>query len=147
MNRNRPPISRRQALMQLGPAGAGLMLFRPPMSGRPGTDPQVAAAAVSPRTIRLRVLPAGTPGSQSIPRDGALVDDGSSHEPRFVGVGLERLAVGEFPVSVARDPLRIGVSRPDGRLLPQLVGEGANGALWFGLRVGPLLWVGEGGPQ
>src|SRR2546430_11689297 len=96
MNRNRAPISRRQALIHLGSAGAGLMLFRPPLSGRPGTDPQVTAAAVSPRTIRLRVLPAGTPGSQLIPLDGALVDDGSSHEPRFVGVGLERLAVGEF---------------------------------------------------
>src|SRR2546421_5197435 len=123
------------------------MLFRPPMSGRPGTDVQVGAAGVSPQTIRLRVLPAGTPGSQSIPLDGALVDDGSSHEPRFVGVALERLAVGEFRVSVARDPLRIGVSRPDGRLVQQLVVDGASGALWFGLGDGPLLGMGEGGAQ
>src|SRR5256885_11854306 len=147
MNGNRAPISRRQALIHLGSAGAGLMLFRPPMSGRPGTDPQVAAAAVSPRTIRLRVLPAGTPGSQSIPLDGALVDDGSSQQPRFVSVGLERLAVGEFRVSVARDPLRIGVSRPDGRVVQQFGVDGAGGALWFDLGEGPLLGMGEGGPR
>src|SRR5256885_673506 len=109
MNGNRAPISRRQALIHLGSAGAGLMLFRPPMSGRPGTDPQVAAAAVSPRTIRLRVLPAGTPGSQSIPLDGALVDDGSSQQPRFVSGGLERLAVGE---------VRGGFDPPEGSRLP-----------------------------
>src|SRR5256885_14026697 len=138
MNGNRAPISRRQALIHLGSAGAGLMLFRPPMSGRPGTDPQVAAAAVSPRTIRLRVLPAGAPGSQPIPRDGALVDDGSSHEPRVVSVGLERLAVGEFRVSVARDPLRIGVSRPDGRVGQQPGVDGAGG--------GPRVDPGDGPP-
>src|SRR6266700_1874239 len=147
MNRNRAPISRRQALIHLGSAGAGLMLFRPPMSGRLGTDPQVAAAAVSPRTIRLRVLPAGTPGSQSIPLDGALVDDGSPQQSSFVGVGLERVAVGEFRVSVARDPLRIGVSRPDGRVVQQLGVDGESGALWFDLGDGPLLGMGEGGSQ
>src|SRR2546421_5961740 len=147
MNRNRAPISRRQALIHLGSAGAGVMLFRPPMPRRSGTDVQVAAAAVSPQTIRLRVLPAGTPGSQSIPLDGALVDDGSSQQPRFVSVGLERLAVGEFRVSVARDPLRIGVSRPDGRVVQQFGVDGAGGALWFDLGEGPLLGMGEGGPQ
>src|SRR5256885_13723228 len=147
MNRNRAPIARAQALIHLGPAGAGLMLFSPPLSRGPGTELQVAAAAVSPQTIRLRVLPAGTPGSQSIPLDGALVDDGSSQQPRFVSVGLERLAVGEFRVSVARDPLRIGVSRPDGRVVQQLGVDGAGGALWFDLGDGPLLGMGEGGPQ
>src|SRR5256714_9316829 len=147
MNGNRAPISRRQALIHLGSAGAGLMLFRPPMPRRSGTDVQVAAAAVSPQTIRLRVLPAGTPGSQSIPLDGALVDDGSSQEPRFVSVGLERLAVGEFRVRVARDPLRIGVSRPDGRVVQHFGVDGAGGALWFDLGDGPLLGMGEGGPQ
>ena len=147
MNRNRAPISRRQALIHLGSAGAGLMLFSPPLSRGPGTELQVAAAAVSPRTIRLRVLAAGPPGSRSIPLDGALVDDGSSQQSRFVGVGLERVAVGEFRVSVARDPLRIGVSRPDGRVVQQLGVDGASGALWFDLGDGPLLGMGEGGLQ
>src|SRR2546430_9267280 len=147
MNRNRAPISRRKALIHLGSAGAGLMLFSPPLSRGPGTELQVAAAAVSPRTIRLRVLAAGPPGSRSIPLDGALVDDGSSQQSRFVGVGLERVAVGEFRVSVARDPLRIGVSRPDGRVVQQLGVDGASGALWFDLGDGPLLGMGEGGSQ
>src|SRR6266480_3617176 len=132
MNRNRAPISRRQALIHLGSAGAGLMLFSPPLSRGPGTELQVAAAAVSPRTI---------------PLDGALVDDGSSQQSRFVGVGLERVAVGEFRVSVARDPLRIGVSRPDGRVVQQLGVDAAGGALWFDLGDGPLLGMGEEGSQ
>src|SRR5256885_15004916 len=53
----------------------------------------------------------------------------------------------EFRVSVARDPLRIGVSRPSGRVVQQFGVDGAGGALWFDLGEGPLLGMGEGGPQ
>src|SRR5438046_9940636 len=102
MNRNRAPISRRQALIHLGSAGAGLMLFSPPLSRRSGTELQVAAAAVTRRTIRLRVLPAGTRGPQLIPLVGALVADGSSHDARSVGAGRQRLAAGGFGLTGPR---------------------------------------------
>jgi glycosyl hydrolase family 31/uncharacterized protein DUF5110 len=145
-DRRPTPISRRQALLRLGSAGAGLLSIRAvPRPGR-GSDPLVAAVAVSPRTVRLRVLRAGTLAAQPVPSDGALVDTGSPPDAELVVVG-EGVGVGEFRVSVERDPLRIGISRPDGRLVQRLELDAAVGALWFGLGNGPLLGMGEGGPQ
>lgn len=144
-NRRPSPISRRQALLQLGSAGAGLLSVSVPRPNR-GSDALVAVAAVSPRAIRLRVLPAGGLAAQAVPSDGALVADGPARDPELVGVG-ERAAVSEFRVGVERDPLRIAVSRLHGGLVQRLELDAANGALWFDVGHGPLLGMGEGGPQ
>src|SRR5438876_8018657 len=73
-NRRPSPISRRQALLQLGSAGAGLLSVSVPRPNR-GSDALVAVAAVSPRAIRLPALPAGILAAQAAASDRAPVAD------------------------------------------------------------------------
>jgi alpha-glucosidase (family GH31 glycosyl hydrolase) len=138
-------MRRRQALIDIGSAGAGLLLG--PMVKWRSPDLQVAAAAVSASTLRVSVLGAATPETPPIPLDGALVEPTWSPEVHLARAGSRTVAVGTFRVHVEGEPLRIRVARPDGRQLQDLAIDRASGALSFARGDGPLLGMGQGGPQ
>jgi alpha-glucosidase/alpha-D-xyloside xylohydrolase len=138
-------MNRRSALIDIGSAGAGLLLG--PMVKWRSPDLQVAAAAVSASTLRVSVLGAAIPGTPPIPLDGALVEPTWSPEIRLDRTGPRTVAVGTFRIRVEGEPLRIRVARPDGRQLQDFAIDPASGALSFGLGDGPLLGMGQGGPQ
>lgn len=145
-------VTRRKALRQMGSAGVGFALLGPashrrgPGSRASGRAAQVAAAALGPATLRVSVLPAGA-GLDPIPLDGALVD-GEWAPQAVLSAGFPaRAAVGGFRVEVLADPLRIRLARPEGRLLPELEVDLDTGVLVFGMGEGPLLGMGQGGPQ
>ena len=150
----RPPagVSRRQALSELGSAGAGLLLgptmtWRPPGLQVAGRAAEVAVAAVSPATLRVSLLDAAKTGTQPIPLDGALVEPTWSPQVRLAHTSARTVDVGAFRIRVAGEPLRISVAKPDGRHLQDFAIDAASGALSFALGNGPLLGLGQGGPQ
>lgn len=146
-------VSRRQALRQMGSAGAGLMLLGPAVWWRgpgliaAGRAAEVWAAVVSPSTLRISVLPATAAGPQPMPLDGALVERSWSPEVRLARTGAGGVTVGEFVVHVEREPLEVRVSRLDGRVVRELEVDEQSGSLSFGMGDGPLLGMGQGGPQ
>lgn len=137
----------------MGSAGAGLVLLGPASRWRSpgmvvaGRAVEVAAAAVSSSTLRISVLPADAVEPQPIPLDGALVERSWSPRMRLARTGADGVAVGTFVVRVGDDPLKVRVSRPDGRLVQELDVDEVTGALSFGMGDGPLLGMGQGGPQ
>ena len=137
-------MNRRSALIDIGSAGAGLLLG--PMVKWRLPDLQVAAAAVSASTLRVSVLGAATE-APPIPLDGALVDPTWSPDVRLARAGSRTVAVGAFRIQVEGEPLQIRVARADGRRLQDLAIDTASGALSFALGAGPLLGMGQGGPQ
>ena len=145
-------VSRRQALVQMGSAGAGLVLgpsvrWRIPTLRAGGQAVEIAASAVSTATLRLSVLPAGSRDPQPIPLDGALVANEWSPHAVITETGADRVAVGAFSVRVDSNPLRVRVGRPDGRIIQELALDETTGAASFLLGDGPLLGMGQGGPQ
>lgn len=144
-------ISRRQALRQIGSAGAGLALVGPTVRWRlpelrvNGRAVDVAAASLSPATVRVSVLPEGSQAAQPIPLDGSLV--ANEWSPDAMVAGGNSASVGSFTVRVETDPLQIIIGRPDGRIIQRLSVDEATGAVSFDMGSGPLLGMGEGGPQ
>ncbi len=150
------PLSRREALKRSFAAGAGLALVRPTVPTvrwqsadlrAAGRAVEVAAAAVSPSTLRISVLAAGSGAVQPIPLDGALVATEWAPDARISTPGRDAVAVGDFRVSVAAGGTTVRIARPDGRVVQELGIDEATGALAFDMGDGPLLGLGQGGPQ
>ncbi len=115
-------------------------------------DVQITITAVTLLTMRISVTPVGG-GSASIPADGALAERSwPTPAARVAGVPPVRpVRVGNSVVRVTsagadHAPIHIRVSAADGREVQQLTIDGTTGAVTFPIS-GPLLGLGEGGPQ
>ncbi|MGD8816418.1 MAG: glycoside hydrolase family 31 protein [Acidobacteriota bacterium] len=153
-------MTRREALQRMSSAGAGLTLagipaLRPSAIWRGGAqvagrDVEVAVSEVSPATLRLTVLPAGTTDADQVTHDGALVDPSFAPQRRMRPPG-GTTTVGDFAVTVDNDPLTVRISRGDNDTAASwpiaLEVDPDSGALSFPLGDRPLLGLGEGGPQ
>jgi alpha-glucosidase (family GH31 glycosyl hydrolase) len=144
-------MHRRDALKQIGIAGAGAMLggayIRGPrasivVAGRPV---EIAIASITPATVRITLLPLdGT----RVAEDGALVKaadgrpSGRAHDPQ----SFTPIRAGELTVRFTADPPTLHVERA-GRIVQKLTLDAATANLSFLLPKGPLLAFGEGGPQ
>jgi len=145
-------IDRRGALTRLGAVGAGALLApRLAWSGRLlQTDRRagrVALAALSSATLRVSVLPELAPGSDPVPHDGALLDGSWNPELTLPADRTGDATVGDFAVRVDVEPLRIRIGRPDGRVIQHIELDSASRSASFDLGSGPLLGMGQGGPQ
>jgi alpha-glucosidase (family GH31 glycosyl hydrolase) len=143
-------VSRRQALIEMGSAATAALLgptltWRWPGSRGGRRALAVTATAVSAATLRLSVLESGD--TPSLPRDGALVDRTWAPEIPLAPTGVASVPVGGFRVALQADPLRILITKPDGRQLQDLMVDPTSGAVSFALGDGPLLGLGQGGPQ
>lgn len=146
-------ITRREALRRLGSAGAGMALLGPTVAWRgaglraAGRQVGVLASAVSAATLRIRVLPDEAPDAPPHTADGSLVDrDWPAEVPLGAADGGET-PVGGFLVAVEASPLRVRVRRPGGPVLQEILVDEATGATSFDMGDGPLLGLGQGGPQ
>ena len=145
-------VSRRDALKQLGQAGAAVALVPTVLRGQAapivvaGQPVEIIVASVSPATVRITVVPiAGA--SPSLPEDGALVR--GAHGP---AVGRRRdpfasIDAGDLKVRFTADPPTLHVESQKGVAIQRLRLDAAAPALAFSLGKGPLLGFGEGGPQ
>jgi alpha-glucosidase len=149
----REPLSRRDALKQLGSAGAGVVLSGGIIRGQTtpiriaGMPVEIAVAPISASTVRITAAAVVETGA--VPEDGALV--------RAAGIkaaargrtsdGFSTLKVSNLVVRYSADPPTIHVDTPTGQQVQKLVLHAEEPGVSFALPRGPLLGLGEGGPQ
>ena len=134
------------------------------VAGRPV---EIQIAPVSPVTTRISILALDGGRAQTIPDTGALAHPASPMPPARISQlpGERVLHSGSLLVRLSRSPERLalqpggrigGPERPalqvqvtaaDGRVVQRLSVDAATGALTFAIGHGPLLGLGQGGPQ
>lgn len=147
-------ITRRDALKQLGVAGAGVVfagaIRRPAapimVAGRPA---EIDVWSVSPVTARIIVRPMAAAGGGAVPVTGALVDEQLGSAVSRGAGELEPAGVraGELVVRYSDEPATIHVETADGTPVQRFTLDAATPDVSFLLGDGPLLGFGEGGAQ
>ena len=142
--------SRRQILKNVG-AGACLVPAALAQSRLQvaGSDVEIQISPVSPRTVRLTVVPLQTGTAVAVPLDGSLVRT-SWGAPAVKLRGLSReqsLRLGDLRIRIAPAPLSFTIQNAKGEAVQHLKLDHETGALSFDTGNAPLLGLGEGGPQ
>src|SRR5262249_33431940 len=117
------------------------------VAGRPV---EVWITPIDPHIVRVSVVPLEEGRAQPIPSDGSLVRlDWGSPLVRLTTRGETRaLSRGEdWRLSARAEPITVRVEAADGRLIQQIRVDGETGGFAFHLGDGPVLGLGEGGPQ
>lgn len=148
-------VSRRHALKRFGAAGAGLALAPVVLRGQTGPitiggrPVEIAVASISPATVRLTVRPLTADQPMPIPADGALAEPGAGSQAARSRVArpLERVRAGNLVVAYTPDPPALTVETQAGRAVQRLTFDAQRPVVSFALPNGPLLGLGEGGPQ
>lgn len=114
-----------------------------------GRAVELTVTPVGPEIVRVSYAPLDGGEPRAIPPDGSLIplDEGpvairsrAAGEPQAFACGASR-------VTVAADRLGVRVEAVDGRLVQELRVDADSGVLSFHLGDGPVLGLGEGGPQ
>jgi alpha-glucosidase/alpha-D-xyloside xylohydrolase len=148
-------LSRRDALKRIGIASAGAVLPCGIIRGSStdivvaGRPVEIHVSSVSPVTVRLTVLPIGAGRTGAVPVDGALVPATDSHalERRLTTTGSTSVRAGDLRVRLSADPPRLHVETAAGGAVQRLTLDAESPGLSFRLGNGPLLGLGQGGPQ
>lgn len=146
------PISRRDALKQLGAAGAAAMVTGGVIRGQTapitvaGMPVEIAVAVVSQATVRIRV--AAIAGTGVGPDAGALMREAEPRPTarRRVQEPFAPIRAGRFSVRFTATPPTIHVETA-GQPVQRLTLDAQSAGVSFLLGSGPLLGLGEGGPQ
>lgn len=160
MSRKSNSISRRKAIGLLGTTGASVLAGQIPgfsqANGQNGDDPlsvagqdvEVQITAVSPRTLRISLLPVVGGKAARIKQSLVLAP---THWPaplaklRFET--REKIAWEGMWISVSSAPLRVAVETNAGKKLQQVEVDFRDGAVRFALGRHPIYGLGEGGKQ
>ncbi len=148
-------ISRRDVLKRLGAAGAGLALTGTRLRGFPadivvaGRPVELEVTSLSAVTLRLTLRPIENGAPASLPFTGALASD---HEGSTVASGRDdtafgRVRAGDLLVRFTDGPPTIHVETAGGAPVQRLELSATDPGMRFTLPDGPLLGLGEGGPQ
>jgi alpha-glucosidase/alpha-D-xyloside xylohydrolase len=128
--------------MRLGALGAGMAV---PGSVVRAQDPdfvvagkrvEIVVATLGPSTVRISLLPAGM-ARDEVPMDGSLARATFPVRPE----------AGDLVVEHESSPPAIRIERRTGELVQRLGFSRESGAMSFQLGDGPLLGMGQGGPQ
>jgi alpha-glucosidase/alpha-D-xyloside xylohydrolase len=135
-------IGRRQALRRLGALGAGVVLPARVLrvqdsdlvvAGRPV---EIVVSTISKWTVRVSVLPRGS-SRDALRMDGSLAHANFPVPPEPA----------DLIVRHESSPPAIHIERRNGELVQRLGFSRETGALFFHLGDGPILGMGQGGPQ
>jgi alpha-glucosidase (family GH31 glycosyl hydrolase) len=149
------PLSRREAIRQLGAAGAAIALGPQIIRGRAtdiivaGKRVEIEVASVSTATVRLTIRPVESGGLTPVPLTGELAKE---HPGRVVAHGrtassVAHVRAGDLVVRFTDAPPTIIVETMNGALVQRLTLDAEQPGMSFLLGQGPLLGLGEGGPQ
>lgn len=149
------PISRRNALKDIGFAGAGVLLSGGIIRGRStdiivaGKPVEFAVAGLSPTTIRITVRPLAGGGPVPVPVDGALIAGGEGKKIAGFAAAefIEPVKAGNLVVRFTAGPPTLHVETAEGKPVQKLTLDPQAAGLSFLLPNGPLLGMGQGGPQ
>jgi alpha-glucosidase (family GH31 glycosyl hydrolase) len=148
-------FTRRQALKRIGTSGAGFLLTRGLIRGRTGDiivagkPVEIAVSALSPVTVRLTIQPIAGGAMRDLLLDGAVGPGGEGRSLSRLRVPerFEPVPAGDLAVKFTPNPPTLHVETRDGRSVQRFVLDAAGPGLSFLLGRGPLLGLGQGGPQ
>ena len=147
--------SRRAVIKGLTASAAAVFLEADAVAGQ---DPAIQVTgrpviltltADGPRIVRISLAPIISGHSPPIPSDRSLVER-KWEKPSARLTTLTRplsFPCGGATITVSAEPLTIRVDDADGRLVQQIRLDGQTGSFGFHLGDGPVLGLGEGGPQ
>ncbi len=147
-------MTRRQALGRVGIAGAGALAME--RNGRSESDGlliagrpvEIAFTTISRCTVRITAQAVENGQPQPIPSDGALVrKDWGQPVARLRTPSASTVRCGELMLRLMDDPATIRVEGKGGRLAQELRCDPASGTISFQMGNGPVLGLGQGGPQ
>ena len=148
-------LSRRTALKQLGVVGAGLMLGRHVFRGGAagimigGKPVEIEVRSLSAVTVRVIVRPVVDGVTVPLPVTGELAEENGG---KSVGHGrdsgdVSRVRAGDLVVRFTDGPPTLHIDTVEGAPVQRLVFDANAPGMSFRLPTGPLLGLGEGGPQ
>ena len=145
------PITRRSALA----ASAGVLFAPAAALGQEkaleltGKPVEVTVTPVSAHTVRIAIQPIDNGQRKPVPADGALVKEefGKASAAIRSLAGARSVKSGDLTVRVTAEPFSIRVEGKDGRLIQDLRVDSQSGKLTFRVGDGPVLGLGQGGPQ
>jgi alpha-glucosidase len=114
-----------------------------------GQPVEITISSLSPQTVRLTIRALQNGRAEPLPGTGELVDEepGKISASSRTAAELARVRAGDLLVTVTDDPPRIRVETSGGAVVQDLVFDAAAPGMSFSLGHGPLLGLGEGGPQ
>ena len=145
--------SRRNALKHLAAAGLGAALRPVVIRGQSapirvaGMPVEIAVASISPAMVRVTV--SAIVGTGGVPDDGALVTAAEAKPiaRRRSGDAFAPVRAGSLSVRYTGDPPTIHIETARGQPVQRLILDAGQPGASFELPKGPLLGLGEGGPQ
>jgi alpha-glucosidase (family GH31 glycosyl hydrolase) len=147
--------NRREVLQGLLATTAATAIGITEGEGQSSTAPtqslEVQASSVSPKTIRLAILPIGegsiATSAAAIPDDGALVQQPWGPATTIRPDAGKSINIGNLQLTTSFKPLSISISKERGELIQRLVWDEKNSFLSFLIGSSPLFGLGEGGQQ
>jgi alpha-glucosidase/alpha-D-xyloside xylohydrolase len=147
-------VSRRDALKQMGVAGAGLAFAgRIRVGSAPitiaGRPVEIGVWSLSPTTVRVTVRPLVEGQPAAVPLTGALTGE-AEWDAAGAGVDSEavaRVRAGDVVVRFTGAPPTLHVETPAGAAIQRFTLDATEPGMSFLLGDGPLLGLGEGGAQ
>ncbi len=155
------PLSRREALKRLCSITAGFALTGDISRGGlvirrrskdltiAGQPVEIGVLSVSASTVRLTIRPLQNGRPEPLPITGELArhDAGTMSRSGRTAPALARVRAGDLVVHVEDGPPRIRVETRNGTVVQQLTFDESETGMSFTLDDGPVLGLGEGGPQ
>jgi alpha-glucosidase/alpha-D-xyloside xylohydrolase len=148
-----PHISRRDAVKRIGAAGVTALVPTAILRGQ-STDIRVAGRAVeiavtslSRHTVRLTIAPIEDGRTAPVPLNGGLVNVEASRVESRIRRPTRPVRLGDLTIRFTSDPPTIHVDTNRGTRVQKLTLSADAPGLNFQLPEGPLLGLGEGGPQ
>jgi alpha-glucosidase/alpha-D-xyloside xylohydrolase len=149
------PVSRREALKRMATAGGGILLTRGVFRGQSsdvvvaGKSVEITVSSLGPSTLRLTVLPIDGGRVTRVPVDGALVGDaeGRTLARRRGPDRFDPVRAGNLTVRFTNAPPTLHIDTATGAPVQRLALNAQTAGMSFLLGKGPLLGLGQGGPQ
>src|SRR5215469_2635998 len=148
-------LNRRDALKAVVAAGTmaiveGAAAQAPEQALLAGSKPvEVGLTQVSPRTVRITILPVVNGSPEPFVPDGALVEQEWS--PALASIrslpAARTIRSGDLSVSISSHPFTIQIKTRTGRVVQQLAFDDDSSDLLFELGQGHLFGLGQGGAQ
>jgi alpha-glucosidase/alpha-D-xyloside xylohydrolase len=150
------PLSRREALKQLGVVGAAALIDRRRVIRGESADivvagepVEIAIASLSPTTARITIQSVRGGATEPVPFTGELVAEklGKPIVHSRTAGSISRVRAGDLVVKFSDGPPTITVETRAGAPVQRLGLDASASGMSFLIGDGPLLGLGEGGPQ
>ena len=148
-----PHISRRDAVKRIGAAGVTALVPTAILRGQlteirvAGRPVEIAVTSLSRHTVRLTIAPIEGGRTATVPLNGGLVNVEASRVESRIRRPTRLVRLGDLTVGFTSDPPTLHVDTNRGTLVQKLTLSADAPGMSFQLPEGPLLGLGEGGPQ